>query len=76
MDLERFLIYYELALQNIPQNVLVVYHILRAYQFQENKSNNWAFAKTMFNQISTKLLKPHDRTDMTREKLINNVRIR
>ena len=60
----------ELALQNIPQNVLVVYHILRAYQFQENKSDNWAFAKTMFNQISGQiLLNPHDRTDMTPEKI-------
>ena len=56
----------ELALQNVPQNGLVVFHILRAYQFQENKSDNWAFTKAMFDQISNQmLLNPHERTDAT-----------
>ncbi len=55
----------ELALQNVPQNGLVVYHMLRAYQFQENKSDNWAFTKAMFDQISNQiLLNPHQRTDV------------
>jgi len=54
----------ELAMQNVPQNGLVVFHMLRAYQFQENKSDNWAFTKAMFDQISNQiLLNPHERTD-------------
>ena len=60
----------ELALQNVPRNGLFVYHILRAYQFQDKKSDNWVFTKTMFDQIcNQKLLPPHKRTDVSPEKV-------
>ena len=50
----------ELALQNCPQNALFVYHILRAYQFQERKDDNWTFTCSLFNYIKKKKLpQPH-----------------
>ena len=41
----------ELALQSAPRNAVFIYHLLRGYQFQENKIDNWAFIKCVFNQI-------------------------
>ena len=50
----------ELALQDCPQNALFVYHILRAYQFQECKEDNWTFTCSLFNHIKNeKLPEPH-----------------
>ena len=50
----------ELALQDCPQNALFVYHILRAYQFQERKEDNWTFTCSLFNYIKKKKLpQPH-----------------
>ena len=50
----------ELALQDCPQNALSVYHILRAYQFQERKNDNWTFTCSLFNYIKKKKLpQPH-----------------
>ena len=50
----------ELALQDCPQNALFVYHILRAYQFQERKEDNWTFTCSLFNYIKNKKLpQPH-----------------
>ena len=50
----------ELALQDCPQYALTVYHILRAYQFQERKEDNWAFTCSLFNYIKNKKLpQPH-----------------
>ena len=64
----------ELALQDLPQNGLFAYHILRAYQFQENKSDNWVFTKTIFDQISNqKLSDPHKATDATPEQVFQSV---
>ena len=50
----------ELALQDCPQNALFVYHILRAYQIQERKEDNWTFTCSLFNYIKKKKLpQPH-----------------
>jgi len=50
----------ELALQDCPQYALPVYHILRAYQFQERKEDNWTFTCSLFNSIKNKKLpQPH-----------------
>jgi len=43
----------ELALQNAPTHAIFTYHILRSYQFQESKNENWAFIKCVFEQISS-----------------------
>ena len=41
----------ELALQSAPRNAVFIYHLLRSYQFQENKNDTWAFIKCAFDQI-------------------------
>ena len=41
----------EFALQNSPLYAVFTYHILRAYQFQEKKKDNWAFIKCIFKQL-------------------------
>ena len=67
----------ELALQDSPKNALFIHHILRAYQFQENKNDNWAFIMSIFNQIHNKKLpKPHkienSKPDLFLNNLVNN----
>ncbi len=41
----------ELALQDAPRNAIFVYHILRAFQFQQIKNDNWAYINCIFNLI-------------------------
>ena len=41
----------EFALQNSPKYAIFTYHILRAYQFQERKEDNWVFIQCMFEQL-------------------------
>ena len=43
----------ELALQSAPTHAIFVYHVLRSYQFQESKNENWAFIKCVFEQIKS-----------------------
>jgi hypothetical protein len=35
----------ESALQDTKRNGIFIYHLLRAYQFQERKTDNWVFYK-------------------------------
>jgi len=50
----------ELALQDPKKNVVFSFHLLRAYQFQELKEDNWTFILCLFNYLSgQKLPKPH-----------------
>ena len=64
----------ELALQNCPQNALFVYHILRAYQFQERKDDNWTFTCSLFNYIKGKKLpQPHSSEKINLELLWNDI---
>ena len=63
-----------LALQDCPQNALYVYHILRAYQFQERKEDNWTFTCSLFNYIKNKKLpRPHRREKINLEALRSGV---
>ena len=63
-----------LALQDCPQNALYVYHILRAYQFQERKEDNWTFTCSLFNYIKNKKLpRPHKREKINLEALRRGV---
>ena len=39
----------ELALQDSPRNAIFIYHLLRAFQFQQIKDDNWTFIKCIFN---------------------------
>ena len=64
----------ELALQDCPQNALFVYHILRAYQFQERKEDNWTFTFSLFNYIKNKKLpQPHSPEKINLEILWNDI---
>jgi len=64
----------ELALQDCPQNALFVYHILRAYQFQERKEDNWTFTCSLFNYIKNKKLpQPHSPVKINLEILRNDI---
>ena len=63
-----------LALQDCPQNALFVYHILRAYQFQERKEDNWTFTCSLFNYIKKKRLPhPHSSEKINLEILWNDI---
>ena len=64
----------ELALQDCPQYALFVYHILRAYQFQERKEDNWTFTCSLFNYIKNKKLpQPHSHEKIDLEILWNYI---
>ena len=54
----------ELALQDCERNAIFVFHLLRAYQFQEVKEDNWAFTKCILEWLHGKVLpEPNDQTD-------------
>lgn len=64
----------ELALQDCPKNALFVYHILRAYQFQEYKRDNWNFTCALFSQLkNNKLPEPHHQEKFELEVLLEDV---
>ena len=51
-----------------------MYHILRAYQFQERKEDNWTFTCSLFNYIKNKKLpQPHRREKINLEVLWHNI---
>ena len=56
----------EIALQNIKKNGLFIFHIMRAYNFQETKDNNWVFTRCLMSYlIGNKLPEPHSNTKTT-----------
>ena len=64
----------ELALQNSPTTAIFVYHLLRSYQFQEKKNDNWTFINCIFEQIKFRGLEPaHSPTKVTPETIKDKV---
>ena len=56
----------ELGLQDSDRNAVFIFHLLRAFQFQETKDDNWAFTKCILDWINDKSLpEPHDETDLS-----------
>jgi hypothetical protein len=54
----------ELALQDCERSAIFIFHLFRAYQFQEVKEDNWAFTKCILEWMRVKSLpEPHDQTD-------------
>ena len=54
----------ELALQDCERSAIFIFHLLRAYQFQEIKEDNWAFTKCILEWLRGKALpQPHDQAD-------------
>ena len=41
----------EFALRDCPRNVIFVFHLLRAYQFQNIKEDNWTFISAIYEQL-------------------------
>lgn len=51
----------EIALQDVENNALFCFHLLRAYQFQEVKEDNWVYVRCLFEYLSEKRLpRPHN----------------
>ena len=64
----------ELGFQNINANGLFIFHLLRAFNFMQNKSQIWTYACCLMDIIkSKKLSKPHKRKNYNPESLINNI---
>jgi len=62
----------ELALQDCERNAIFIFHLLRAYQFQEVKEDNWAFTKSILEWMYRKELpEPHDQTDSSPSEVHN-----
>ena len=60
----------ELALQDVNRNGWFVFHILRAYHFQESKKDTWAFTKCFLDQIAgDDLQDAHDPEDQNPEEI-------
>ena len=41
----------EFALRDCPRNAIFVFHLLRAYQFQNKKEDNWMFISSVYEQL-------------------------
>ena len=64
----------ELGFQNINSNGLFIFHLLRAFNFMQKKSQIWTYTCCLMNIIKLKKLpNPHKRTDCMPESLINNI---
>ena len=64
----------EIALQNIKKNGLFIFHLMRAYNFQEMKDDNWAFTRCLMSYlIGNKLPEPHSKTKLSPKDIKNEI---
>ena len=64
----------ELGFQNINSNGLFIFHLLRAFNFMQKKSQIWTYTCCLMNIIKlNKLPNPHKRRDCMPESLINDI---
>ena len=64
----------EIALQDIKKNGLFIFHIMRAYNFQETKDDNWAFTRCLMSYlIGNKLPEPHRNTKISPKDIKNKI---
>ena len=64
----------EIALQNIKKNGLFIFHLMRAYNFQEMKDDNWAFTRCLMSYlIGNKLPEPHSKTKLSPKDIKNKI---
>ena len=64
----------DLALQNTPRNVVFVYHLLRGFQFQEEKNDSWVFIKCLYLQIKLNGIgKAHDSVEIVPDIIKKNI---
>ena len=64
----------EIALQNIKKNGLFIFHLMRAYNFQETKDDNWVFTRCLMSYlIGNKLPEPHSKTKLSPKDIKNEI---
>lgn len=65
----------DLGLQNIDSNVVMIFHLLRAFNFKQNKSHVWTHACLLVNEMKNNPLpKPSDRRDCAPIDFFKNIR--
>ena len=64
----------DLGLQNIDSNIVMIFHLLRAFNFKQKKSHVWTYACLLVNKIkSNPLPKPNSRKDCAPKDFIENI---
>tara|TARA_B100001027_G_C16244689_1_gene321221 strand:- start:474 stop:1454 length:981 start_codon:yes stop_codon:yes gene_type:complete len=64
----------DLGLQNIDSNIVMIFHLLRAFNFKQKKSHVWTYACLLVNKIkSNPLPKPSRRKDCAPKDFIENI---
>jgi hypothetical protein len=64
----------DLGLQNIENNGLFIFHMLRAFYFKQEKAHIWAYACCLINILqSAPLPEPHIRKDLEPNNLIDQI---
>ena len=64
----------DLGLQNIDSNIVMIFHLLRAFNFKQKKSHVWTYACLLVNKIkSNPLPKPKSRKDCAPKDFIENI---
>ena len=64
----------DLGLQNIDSNIVIIFHLLRAFNFKQKKSHVWTYARLLVNKIkSNPLPKPNSRKDCAPKDFIENI---
>jgi len=64
----------DLGLQNIDSNIVMIFHLLRAFNFKQRKSHVWTYACLFVNEIKNNPLpKPNSRKDCAPKDFIENI---
>ena len=64
----------DLGLQNIDSNIVMIFHLLRAFNFKQRKSHVWTYACLLVNKIKSNTLpKPSSRKDCTPKDFLENI---
>ena len=64
----------DLGLQNIDSNIVMIFHLLRAFNFKQKKSHVWTYACLLVNKIkSNPLPKPNSSKDCAPKDFIENI---
>ena len=64
----------DLGLQNIDSNIVMIFHLLRAFNFKQKKSHVWTYGCLLVNKIkSNPLPKPSDRKDCAPKDFLENI---
>ena len=64
----------DLGLQNIDSNAIMIFHLLRAFNFKQKKSHVWTYACLLVNKIKKNTLpKPNNREDCSPKDFFENI---